>query len=96
MVRVSEYLEITDGSDAKLVRCRKCGHVLGPFSEGLYRGAVVKETRPSTISSTYHLADRTIFRIYYCPSCATQLRVEPSVEEAKPPTDPPEIEFLEK
>jgi hypothetical protein len=92
--RISEYLEITDRKTGKRdVCCSKCGYILGPLSKGIYSGAVTRNMIPNEISPVYTKTDQTLFRLYSCPGCATQLKVEPIVKEAPRPPQLPEIEL---
>ena len=86
--RLTEYLDAVDGE----IRCRRCGHVLGPASRNYKLGALVRD-RPLTDGNP-HVRDPAIytdstvaFREFVCPGCGTLLDTEVAVDGAPPQWD---------
>lgn len=74
--RIGEYLEIDGSSGQPEMKCRKCGHGLGPATENYKTHALIHERQLNALGPTYSDTQRFVFREFYCPGCATLLCVD--------------------
>ena len=95
MVRLSEYLEIVDVKQKKVIRCRKCGHIFCSATENPKTHASVIETKLSDKKAGPYFPDPSpqlkhvenfILKEYVCPSCVTLFTSE--IEEKGSPITP--------
>jgi acetone carboxylase gamma subunit len=95
MIRILEYLEITEASNQKVYKCLKCGHVLGPARDD-YKSFAKKRTVPVWKDEPEYLASFSkqsgtfVMREYYCPKCAVMFEVD-MVHKDEPPIHSIEI-----
>jgi acetone carboxylase gamma subunit len=82
MIRVLEYLEVTEGSPhEKVYRCLKCGHTLGSAQED-YKNFARKRTvpvwknEPEYLGAFAQRSNTFVMREYYCPECAVMFEVD--------------------
>jgi len=96
MVRVLEYLEVTEVDGQRIFRCLKCGHVLG-LSKGDYKDYAMKRIVPISKNQPAYLASYAVksntfvMREYYCPKCAVMFEVD-MVEKNEPQIQSIELE----
>lgn len=78
MVRVLEYLEVTEVEGERVFRCLKCGHVLGP-SSGDYKDYALKRIVPASKNQPAYLASKSDYFVmseYYCEKCGVMFEVD--------------------
>lgn len=85
---LTEYLHIVDGE----IRCRGCGHVLGPPGRNYKLGALVREQplsagNPTLRDPAIYTDSTVVFREFICPGCGTMLETEVAVDGAPPQWD---------
>jgi N-methylhydantoinase B len=85
---VTEYLEAVDGE----LRCRRCGHVLGPVGRNFKLGALVRdlplaEGNPTLRDPSIYTDSTVAFRQFVCPGCGTMLETELAIDGAPPQWD---------
>lgn len=79
---IDENLAVVQVDSALLVRCRQCGYDIGPSGTDLVAGLVTRDAAlpsaiPGMLANPAEYVDRElVFRAYFCPECATQLRSE--------------------
>lgn len=86
--RLTEYVDGVDGE----IRCRRCGHVLGPAGKSFKLGALVRElplteANPHVRDPSIYTDSTVVFRQFVCPGCATLLETEVAVDGAPPQWD---------
>jgi acetone carboxylase gamma subunit len=86
--RLTEYLVATGGE----IRCRGCGHVLGPADRNFKLGALVRErplaeASPETRDPAIYTGSTVVHREFICPGCGTLLQAEVAVDGAPPQWD---------
>ena len=92
-MNINAYLEISADGDAPVIRCRACGHDLGPASESYKRFAAERRRPLSVVGVEYVAPERQDnpfeLREYYCPSCAVLLdtdvarRSDPTLDDVE-------------
>lgn len=85
---LTEYLHVVDGE----IRCRGCGHVLGPAGRNFKHGALVREQplsegNPTLRDPAIYTDSTVVFRQFICPGCGTMLETEVAVDGAPPQWD---------
>ncbi|MFS0735041.1 hydantoinase B/oxoprolinase family protein [Microbacterium jepli] len=79
---IDENLAITGHDAAQLIACRQCGHEIARRGEDLASGLVVRDSDlpaaiPGMFAAPTEYVDRElVFRAFFCPECATQVRSE--------------------
>jgi N-methylhydantoinase B len=92
-MNINAYLEITADGGEPFIRCRACGHDLGPAGES-YKRYAAERRRPLSVVGVEYVAperqdDPFELREYYCPSCAVLLdtdvarRSEPAIDDVE-------------
>jgi N-methylhydantoinase B len=79
VLRFHESLDLVGVGPAAFVRCRRCGHELGPSTEN-YKTHALRRDRELSELAGRPMPDgqpyRAVFREYACPGCATLLQVD--------------------
>ena len=79
---LDENLAVVHVGSSEVVRCRQCGHDVGARGSDLATALVRRDAAlPAAIPGMRAKADdyvdqELVFRAYFCPGCATQLRTE--------------------
>lgn len=81
---LTEYLVLTqgDGGSGPDVKCRRCGHNLGPASSNYKARATLKVGPVSQAGPLRHAPDGFVMRRFHCPGCEGLLDAELCDENA--------------
>ena len=74
------------------IRCRACGHALGPAERNFKLGALVRDLpltdgNPALRDPSIYTDSSVAFRQFICPGCGTMLETEVAVDGAPPQWD---------
>jgi acetone carboxylase gamma subunit len=70
---VADTVEAVAADGRRLLRCTRCHHGLGEYTEDYKQGTVFTESPLTTLTPLNSLCqlDRYVLRQFYCPGCGT-------------------------
>jgi acetone carboxylase gamma subunit len=75
---VADTVEAVAAGGQRLLRCTRCHHALGDYTEDYKQGTVFADSPLTTLTPLNALCqlDRYVLRQFYCPGCGTAVATD--------------------